>query len=100
MTLTLRNGRGPHQLVRAFVVGSPGDVQVIALVYDFLRSGASGRDPLGKGGSPCKSESVTAACEVCCASFEVVRARDATQSPIALRSAAAGGNSQSRMSGQ
>jgi hypothetical protein len=37
------------------------------------------------------SESETAAAEVACASFEVVRAFDATNSAIALRSAPTGG---------
>lgn len=43
-------------------------------------------------------EFVRAASEVCCATCEVVRARDATNSAIALRSAPSAGESETRKS--
>jgi hypothetical protein len=84
----------------ALIVALPGDVEVVALKDHFLGSGTPGCDSLGSGGCACSRESDTAACDVDRASSEVVRARDATHSPVALRRAATGGNNQSRMSGK
>lgn len=70
---------------------SPGDVQVIALVYDFLRSGAPGGNTLRPGDFRTMSDRLATACEVESASPEVERARDATHRAIALNRAPAGG---------
>jgi len=64
---------------------------------DFFWSGARSSDTKTRCVSGCMSESVTAACEVCCASAEVERAFDATHSAIALRRPATAGESDSRV---
>jgi hypothetical protein len=64
---------------------------MVSLVYTLLRSGASGRDPLSPGREERRSERRAIAAEVSSASPEVERARDATHSAIALRSAETGG---------
>ncbi len=66
---------------------------------DFLRSGASSSHSESGGVAGGMSESVSAACEVCRASEEVIRAFAATRNAIALRRAATGGKSESRSCG-
>lgn len=51
---------------------------------------------VGEGGL----EYARACCDVDCASFDVERARDATNSPIALRTAESAGDNERRKSGQ
>lgn len=60
------------------------------------RSGDSTTLDPGEGGA----EYARACCEVDCASFEVERARDATNSAVALRTAPSAGDNERRKVGQ
>lgn len=73
---------------------------MVALVYDLFGSGASVGDALGARRSGSSDKECPTAREVDSASSEVVRARDATHSAIALRTAPTGGRSEARMSGK
>jgi hypothetical protein len=67
------------------------------LLYEaLLGSCASGGDALCTCELLGSAEQIKAACEVHCAACEVVRARDATHSAVALRSAATAGDTESR----
>lgn len=76
--------------------GSPGDVEVIPFVDDFLRSGAAGRDTLRVGRPSSEENSRSWSDDVDSASLEVERARDATHSAVALSSAATAGDTETR----
>lgn len=69
---------------------SEGDVEVVVLEDDFLRAGARRRDTDRVGRCSTCSKSCSCSDEVCSASLEVERARDATHSAIALRTAPTG----------
>lgn len=69
-----------------------------ARVVDQGLSGTGGGSgsPIARCEGEASSESDVAACEVCCASAEMERARAATHSAVALRRAQAAGESESR----
>lgn len=76
--------------------GSPREVNVVALVYDLLRSGATrGRSVAPRPGDERRS---IAGCDhnVDSSALEVERVRDATHAAVALRRAATAGNTSSR----
>ncbi len=67
-------------------------MEVVSLVYGFFRAGASRGDSLRPRVREPVSDRRATAREVERASSEVIRARDATHSAIALRSAPTGGS--------
>jgi thiamine biosynthesis protein ThiC len=66
-------------------------VEVVTLIYRFLRSGAAVGDTLRAGRLEAASDRRATTAEVKRASSEVERAWDATHSAIALRRAPTGG---------
>jgi hypothetical protein len=79
---------------------SPGNVEVVSFVEDFLRSSAAGSDPLESSDPSTSLDVAAAACEVERASREMERAWTPTHNAVALRSAATGGSNESRTRGQ
>ena len=78
----------------------PGDVEVIALVDHLLRSGASGGDSLGPGGSRRSAQYSRRCSKVHGTADEVERVRDASHAAVPLRSATSRSNPESRMDSQ
>ena len=72
-------------------------MEVVYLGDHVLRSCAPGGDPLCLRRSGSSPERYPTASDVDCAALEVERARDATHSAVALRSAATAGDSEVRM---
>lgn len=73
---------------------------MVGLADHFLGPRAAGADPLRSSGGGSAFEESAIANDVDRAASDVERARDATNSAVALSRAAPGGNNQLRMSGQ